>query len=277
MSQPALGRRAALKERLAVFESESPAKGPALLIYHRVGAGSPDELDVSLGQFKRQMAALEDHDVLSLDAALDRVEDRDDRPSVVLTFDDGFADAYDNAWPILRERRLPFTLYLATAFMGRPMVWEGSTARGARGMGMTWSQIEELVASGLCTIGNHTHNHLRPEALTVEDLDECTDAIERHLGVTPRHFTYPWGIPVPPLEAELALRFRSSSTGLLGRNDPSTHPMRLRRVPVRQSDPMEFFEAKLTGTLRAERLYAGLVAGAKTPARLSRLLRRGTR
>ncbi|WP_226963678.1 polysaccharide deacetylase family protein [Nostocoides sp. F2B08] len=267
-----MASRAWVKERLSLLESESPPRGPALLIYHRVGAGSRDELDVSLSQFRQQLSALERHDVLPLDTALDRVEARDDRASVVLTFDDGFADVYENAWPLLRERRLPFTLYLATAFMGRRMQWEGSTAQGPHGEGMTWSQIEELVESGLCTIGNHTHNHLRPEVLTVEDIDECTETVERHLGVSPRHFTYPWGIPVPELEPDLARRFRSSSTGVLGRNDPQTHSMRLRRVPVRHSDPIEFFEAKLTGRLRAERLYAGLVAGAKMPARLSRLL-----
>jgi hypothetical protein len=39
--------------------------------------------------------------------------------------------------------------------------------------------------------------------------------------------------------------------------------MRLRRVPVRRTDPLEFFRAKLSGQLRAERAYQRLVAAAK--------------
>ena len=262
------GHREAVKRGLALLEGDAPPAGASLLIYHRVGAGTQDELDVSKELFLAQLDALEGHDVVSLDSALDRVERLDRRPSVVLTFDDGFADVYENAWPALRERQVPFTIYLATAYMGQRMVWEGSTAQGPHGMGMTWRQLEEMLTSGLCTIGNHTHNHVRPEDLTVAELDECSAVIEHHLGVRPAHFTYPWGVVVPHMEAALRERFRTSSTGILGRNDPSTDPARLKRIPVRQSDPIEFFEAKLTGTLRAERLYAGVVSAAKVPGRV---------
>jgi len=268
------GPRHAVKRGLALLEGDALAAGASLLIYHRIGAGTRDELDVPKDDFLAQLDALERHDVVSLDVALDRVERLDRSPSVVLTFDDGFADVYENAWPALRERRVPFTIYLATAYMGKRMVWEGSTAQGPHGMGMTWQQLEEMLDSGLCTIGNHTHNHVRPEELTVAELDECTAVIEQHLGVRPAHFTYPWGVVVPPMEPALRERFRSSSTGILGRNDQSTDPARLKRIPVRQSDPIEFFEAKLTGTLRAERLYAGVVAAAKVPGRLRSALSR---
>jgi peptidoglycan/xylan/chitin deacetylase (PgdA/CDA1 family) len=256
--------RALTKRALAAVEGQGGADGASLLIYHRVGGGTSDELNVTTDQFRAHLDALAGHDVVSLDAALDRIEHRDPRHSVVLTFDDGFADVYDNAWPLLRERHLPFTLYLATAYMGQPMVWENSTAKGPHGQGMTWAQLEEMVESGLCTIGNHTHSHVRPEALTVDELDRCTATVEHHLGVTPQHFTYPWGVPVPAIEPALAARFRSSSTGLIGRNDPHTDPQRLRRIPVRQSDPLPFFEAKLTGDLRAERAYERLVRTTKS-------------
>jgi peptidoglycan/xylan/chitin deacetylase (PgdA/CDA1 family) len=256
--------RALTKRALAAVEGQGGVDGASLLIYHRVGGGTSDELDVTTDQFRAHLDALGGHDVVSLDTALDRIEQRDRRHSVVLTFDDGFADVYDNAWPLLRERHLPFTLYLATAYMGQPMVWENSTAKGPHGQGMTWAQLEEMVESGLCTIGNHTHSHVRPEALTVDELDRCTATVEHHLGVTPQHFTYPWGVPVPAIEPALAARFRSSSTGLIGRNDPHTDPQRLRRIPVRQSDPLPFFEAKLTGDLRAERAYERLVRTTKS-------------
>jgi peptidoglycan/xylan/chitin deacetylase (PgdA/CDA1 family) len=233
-----------------------------LLIYHRVGGGSPDERDVAIGDFAAQADELAKHDVVSLDLAVDRLENGDSSPSIVLTFDDGFADVYDHAFPLLRKHNLPFTLYLTTAYVGGTMQWDGSTAKAA-GPGLGWDQLAEMVESGLCTIGNHTHTHVRPERLDAEELDTCTQIIEQRLGVTARHFTYTWGIPVPGMEAELRARFRSASTGELGRNLPGDDLMRLRRVPVRRSDPLEFFRAKLTGRLVAERAYLRVVTTAK--------------
>jgi peptidoglycan/xylan/chitin deacetylase (PgdA/CDA1 family) len=260
--------RLRVKAALAKLESDEASQGASVLIYHRIGAGTCDELDVTLADFREHLDALGHHDVVSLDAALDRLDRSDRTHSVVVTFDDGFRDVYENAWPLLRERQVPFTIYLASAYMGEAMVWGGSTAKGPHGQGLSWGQLEEMVASGLCTIGNHTHRHVRPEDLTVEELDECSTTIESRLGVTPRHFTYPWGIPVPALEPDLGDRFRSSSTGLLGRNTAATDRHRLRRIPVRQSDPLPFFEAKLTGRLRAERAYSAMVTVAKAPGRL---------
>lgn len=235
--------------------------GATLLIYHRVGGGSPDERDLAPAEFVRQLDVLAGHDVVAIDDALDRLDGGDGAPTVVLTFDDGFADVHAHAWPVLRERRVPFTLYLATSFLGATMQWDGSTAKAA-GPALTWPQVEEMVASGLCTLGNHTHRHVRPERLTSVELDECTHAIEGRLGVTPRHFAYPWGVAVPSITADLAARFRSASTGELGRNRPGGDPLRLKRLPVRRTDPLPYFEAKLRG-LGAERAYAGIVRGAK--------------
>ncbi len=256
-----------MKKALAALPDRRAA-GCALLIYHRVGGGSREELDVPLPDFRAQLDRLADHRVQALDEVVDRARDdagpKDaDRPSVVLTFDDGFRDVYDHAWPLLRERRLPFTVYLTTGYVGGAMRWAGSTAREQGAPALTWDQLREMVASGLCTVGNHTHTHVRPERLSTDELDRCSELVERELGVTPRHFAYPWGVPVPRLQPELRARFRSAATGRLGRNHPDTDLLALRRVPVRRTDPLPFFTAKLERGLLAERAYATVVAGAK--------------
>ena len=241
---------------------DTAAAGATLLIYHRIAGGTRDERDVGLDAFERQLDVLSTRRVTTLDTALDELAAGDASPKVVLTFDDGFADVHRTAWPLLEERRLPFTLYLATAYVGGRMHWDGSTA-SAPGPALTWAQLRDLQASGLCTIGNHTHAHVRPERLTTTELDRCTAAVEDHLGVTPTHFAYPWGVRVAALEPELRARFRSAATGELGRNLPGCDPLRLRRVPVRQTDPIDFFAAKLTGRLVPERAYAAIVGTAK--------------
>jgi hypothetical protein len=238
------------------------ALGTTVLIYHRIGGGSPDERDLSVGDFRAQLDALEGHPLIDIDTAARRLRAGDNAPGIVLTFDDGFADVYENAWPMMRSRRIPFTLYLSTAYVGGTMHWDGSTAKAA-GPALTWGQIEEMAESRLCTVANHTHNHARPERLTEAELDECDSLIESRLGARPRHFAYPWGIPVPEMEPALRGRYRSAVTGELGRNLPGTDPMRMRRVPVRRTDPIEFFRAKLVGGLGPERTYAAVVSLAK--------------
>src|SRR4051812_34069485 len=113
MGRPSLSR-SGLKGLLAAPASRRPAKGLTVLVYHRVGGGTPDERDIATAAFEEQMDLLAAHDVVALDAALDALEAGDDAPRVALTFDDGFADVADPALPILVERELPFTLYLAT-------------------------------------------------------------------------------------------------------------------------------------------------------------------
>src|SRR5262245_44221956 len=254
--------RTALKHELGRFAGTRPGRGATVLTYHRVGGGSPDERDVTSESFAAQLAVLQQFDVVSLDDATARLVVGDDSPCIVLTFDDGFADVHANAWPLMRDRQMPFTLYLATGYLGGRMAWEGSTAR-ADGPALTWGQVEEMAGSGLCTIGNHTHNHVPPHQLTVAELDACTEAIEQHPGIVPRHFAHPWGIPVHQMEGAMQERFRTAVTGVVGRNSPGQHLLRVKRVPVRRTDPLEFFKAKLTGRLIPERAYGAVVAAAK--------------
>ena len=251
--------------KMLLARTPDPARpaGSTLLIYHRVGAGTRDELDVTTADFDAQLDILSAQQVVPLGEAVDALEGEDRKPRVVLTFDDGFGDVYDNAWPRLRERGIPFTVYLATSYIGGTMSWPGSTAKDTGAPALTWRQLEEMVGSGLCTLGNHTHTHARPELLTETELDNGTAAMRDRLGITPEHFAFPWGRRVPSMETALRARFRSAATGEVGRNAPGTDPMRLRRVPVRGSDPIEFFRAKLGGGLVAERLYGITVTAAK--------------
>jgi peptidoglycan/xylan/chitin deacetylase (PgdA/CDA1 family) len=262
-----VGARSTLKSALGALArlDGAPASGATLLIYHRVGGGSGDELDLAERAFVAQLDVLVDggHEVVSIDEAIDRLDAGDDGPTVVLTFDDGFADLRANAFPHLLDRNLPFAVYLAAGLVGGTMTWEGSRASSQGSPALTWEQLSEMQASGLCTVGNHTFGHAGPDVVDVTELDRCSDEIEARLGTRPAHFAWTWGQPVPALLCDVRARFRSAATGALGRNQPGCDLHALARVPVRASDPLSFFRAKLAGALRAERAYATIVGAAK--------------
>lgn len=99
-----------------------------ILCYHRIVADiarAEQETEVgmvtSVETFRRQMQLIREHcEVLTLDEAAASL--RDERPitrtAAVITFDDGYRDFYDLAWPILRELGLPATVFVPTAFIG---------------------------------------------------------------------------------------------------------------------------------------------------------------
>lgn len=265
------GARTRLKRRLAPLGRIGRPQGAGLLIYHRIGTATDDELEVRPEQFAAQLDVLDaaGSEVVALDTALDRIACGDDRPAVVITFDDGFADVYERAWPLLSERGWPFTVYLATAYVGATMRWEGAQGDGG-GRGLTWDQLGEMAASGLCTVGNHTHTHVLPSRLSTAELDRCSDAIEAHLGVRPDHFAYPWGVDVASMHPALDVRFRSAATGAVGRNHHGADLLSLRRLPVRRTDPVEFFRAKVAGGPVPEYLYGAAVGLAKSVRKLVR-------
>lgn len=252
--------RTGLKRWLARVPDNASARGASILIYHRIGGDSGDEMDTPSGQFAEQLDALAGHDVLALDDALDRLERGDERPSIVLTFDDGFADVYANAWPLLRERDMPFTVYVAGGLIGGRMRWEGSIGSSQGAPAVTWEELAEMQDSGLCTVGNHTFSHAPPDVVDETELDRCSDEIHARLGDPPRHFAWTWGVEVPALRPAIERRFRSAVTGSLGRNEPGHDPLCLARIPVRRTDPLPFFVAKLRGRLVAERTYARVVS-----------------
>ena len=69
-----------------------------------------------------------------------------DKNYLLLTIDDAFESFYVNAWPILKNKQIPFVLFVSTREIGKHGY-------------MNWEQIKELDSNNLVTIGNHSHSH----------------------------------------------------------------------------------------------------------------------
>jgi O-antigen ligase/peptidoglycan/xylan/chitin deacetylase (PgdA/CDA1 family) len=221
----------------------------SILLYHRVGRGGR-EIDLPADVFDRQIAALGSGGrVVGLGDALG-----DGGGGVVVTVDDGFRDFHEHVLPALVRHGVPAVLYLATGLV---------TEEGGPPDGLTWAHLLEAVATGLVTMGSHTHGHANlsnaSEREAEEELRRSQGLVEDRLGVPCRHFAYPWG--VGSAEADRAVR-RLFDTAVLpwgtnraGRIDR----YRLARVPILRSDGPALFRAKVEGRLDGEAMIYRLL------------------
>jgi hypothetical protein len=97
-----------------------------ILTYHRFSRESHPS-KISGAEFSKHLAYLAKHNrVVSLSEAIDALSDEKPLPAnaAVITIDDGYADAYDIAFPVLRKFNLPATLYAITDFLdGECWLW----------------------------------------------------------------------------------------------------------------------------------------------------------
>jgi len=107
-----------------------------------------------------------------------------DKNYVLLTIDDAFESFYLNAWPVLKNKKIPFILFVNTREIGKYGY-------------MTWEQIKEVDASNLVTIGNHSHSHEYlidwEDDEIKNDLETSIKILKKELGYSPTVFSYPFG------------------------------------------------------------------------------------
>lgn len=236
---------------------DAPA-GPRILIYHRVGADTGLQLDVSIEDFQWQLDWLsENREVVDLESAIRRWEEPGSDQMVVISIDDGYPDTFTTAFPMLSNREMPFTLYVATEAVGR----EPGTGQ------LSWGEIDLMRASGLMTVGVHTHTHRDLRSASPEDvryeLQTSDSLVEQHLGIKPVHFTYPWGYWSAVAHREVVARYETATVGAMTKTASFNRHM-IHRFPVQAADGRRWFPARLRGGLileervrRALRSYEG--------------------
>lgn len=160
-----------------------------VIMYHSIDRNDKiTKLSVSPESFERQMAFLRAHryNVVGLDAIVRYLEKKEPLPpkTIAVTFDDGYYNNYEHAFPVLKKYRIPATIFVIVDKIGQP---------GYLG----WDQIREMAGSGVVTIGSHTNTHpfltgLSTAALT-EELKGSKDALELALGAPVDSVCYPMG------------------------------------------------------------------------------------
>ncbi len=222
-----------------VYNSPGELVAPILLYYHIDKSDPPSRYYVSPGDFRAQMAYLRDQGYTSitiseLTLVLINGGELPARP-VVITFDDGDAGIYANAFPIMQEMGFVGVVYLT----GNRLYSDGF---------LTPEQLGEMTAAGW-QVGSQgmTHQDLttKHEDLRNELLQSRLD-LEDALGVRVTTFAYPFGAMDGTVADKLQEFGYYSAVGL---GQSSTHTWGtiyyLSRIEVQGALAMDDFAARL--------------------------------
>jgi peptidoglycan/xylan/chitin deacetylase (PgdA/CDA1 family) len=185
-------------------------------MYHHVSPADR-ELNVYPEIFEDQLRALSNRGWITLSGEefLFYLDNQKEKPKkcVLMTFDDGFADNYIYAYPLLKKFNMKAMLFIATDFIEDSDVkrdsfvplshndaWEMAfTERRAEAM-CTWKEIEEMENSGVFDIQGHGMSHNTPDYMIEKkykelenDLSGGKTVLEKRLSKKILHFAWPRG------------------------------------------------------------------------------------
>ena len=155
------------------------------LMYHRFEENKYPSTNIKLKDFKEHIKIIEKNNInfINPDNFENELKNKNQR-KILLTIDDGFSSFYENAWPILKEKKIPFILFVSTREVGSSNY-------------MTWGQIKELNEENFVEIGNHSHTHeyLVEEDYEIikKDIEKSVSIFKEKLGKNSRFFSYPFG------------------------------------------------------------------------------------
>ncbi len=217
-----------------------------VLLYHRM-ARSGEQIDpaaaVSQTRFDRQLGYLADagYMCISLDRLIGYVRNGQPVPnrSFVITFDDGFLDTYRLAWPVLRRRGMPATVFLVSDRIGKTSEWMQTEPSGPQLL-MGADHIRRMHAGGV-DFGSHGCAHWDMTALNEtalsDELVRSRARLSELLGHEVRTLAYPYG-RFETRERLFAARagYTAAASVVAGWNHPGTDPLALRRIVVSGRD-----------------------------------------
>jgi peptidoglycan/xylan/chitin deacetylase (PgdA/CDA1 family) len=226
------------------------------LAYHAIADLRHDRLladyAVPPDRFAAQLEGLLDEgwEFLGLDRVRAGLEGRETLParSLLLTFDDAYADLLEVACPILRRLGAPGVVFVVADEIGGSNVWDQEKGSACLSL-LDAGQLGRVAAAGI-EIGSHTASHSILPQVADDQLERelvgAADAIEAAGVPRPRAFSYPYGEwSAGVAEAVAAAGYDVAFTIQPGTIGPRSPRLALPRVEVNASDDLDALKRKL--------------------------------
>jgi peptidoglycan/xylan/chitin deacetylase (PgdA/CDA1 family) len=215
------------------------ATGNAVLTYHHVGPRPRGVrlkgLYVDSKLFAQQMAELK-AEAYETDAFETIRSSRPRAKRVFLTFDDGFADVFENALPKMRQHHFRSIQFLVADLLGKTSEWQAGSGE-LPGLLMDKAQVKDWINAGQ-EIGSHTLTHPRLTQISPsqarEEISDSKKKLEDIFGIAVEHFCYPYGDWNPAVRDIVAeVGYKSACITKSGVNTIEADPFALKRITVR--------------------------------------------
>lgn len=207
-----------------------------VLMYHGVGRGKPSvwgNLIVSPETFEAHLRYLmkSDYKVVSVEELADRLAtNKSVRKFIAFTFDDGYANNYEHAYPLLKRYGATATFYIIRNALGNDIY-------------MSDREISEMVKNGM-KIGSHTMSHSNLTAIDksfyVKEIQGSKMLLEQRYGVDVDSISYPYGAyNKDVLDEVMAARYKIGVGGQFGVNTVDSYndnPYAMDRVGIYGED-----------------------------------------
>lgn len=224
-----------------------------ILYYHSV-SNLPVRSSVAPEMFAAQMEYLQQqaYRVLTFTEAIAYLSGRHPIPekSIVLTFDDGFLDNYEHAFPVLERFRFPAIIFLAAAYIGSDRL-PTLTRTDFVPQPLTWEHVQAMHARGV-EFGSHSLSHpmlsrVSPQEVRKE-VAESKRLIQEKLGAPVQFFCYPRGefsSTVKNIVREEG--YQAACSIVPGVNGWNSDLFALRRTYISRRDSIKEFSGKISG------------------------------
>lgn len=134
---------------------------------------------------------------LSVVPLIDLPSQDDGTDSIAITFDDGLTNFGEVAAPLLVERELLATVFIAPSHVGTYNSWDDANRDTIPRLSLlSWDEIRALASQGI-SFGGHGVSHIPLRGLSksalAPEVEGCRDRIAKELGQMPETFAYPYG------------------------------------------------------------------------------------
>jgi peptidoglycan/xylan/chitin deacetylase (PgdA/CDA1 family)/folate-dependent phosphoribosylglycinamide formyltransferase PurN len=226
-------------------------KFPIVILYHHLITDRPHPMGLPTTEFLKHLRYLKGHYRLASlrEATQLLAAGMVEEPTVVLTFDDGYADNFLTLRAVLRVEPVPVTLFVCTDLIKTGAPFPHDVRAGLHGfLPMTVNQLQQLHGEEF-EIGSHTRTHFDCASSDPVQLESEIAGSARHLqailGSEPLFFSFPWGTPENMSDAAVrtaAETFQWYCSAFGGENWPGSSDAHLKRKPY----PLNLWELELT-------------------------------
>lgn len=228
-----------------------------ILLYHQINdiprSRDPLQLTVHPSLFEREMAFLykNGYQCLSLASMVRMQMQGESLPAraFAITFDDGYQDNYDYAFPILCKYGFTATIFLVPERVGKTTKWWGLTREQEFPL-MPWTTIGEMALAGI-EFGSHTRSHALLSELSIDQLiwefSTSKQMIENALDKPVELFAFPYERSTPSLAKEVE---NQGYVGACGSLLLPESRFNLWRTQCFGTDTLEVFRLKISGLWR---------------------------